>query len=381
MRVVIAPDSFKESLTATEVAEAIEIGFKQVFPDAVYIKKPVADGGEGSVDALVTACSGSKITLDVTGPLGRTISSFFGLSADKHTAFIEMAAASGIELLSEAEKNPMITTTFGTGELIKAALDHGVNHFVIGIGGSATNDGGVGMMQALGAKLLDKSGNQLGFGGQFLDALATIDLSQLDARLANCTIDIACDVSNPLIGEKGAAAIYGPQKGATQDMIERLDLGLAHYAQVIERDLGIDVAYAPGAGAAGGMGAAFMAFLKAELRPGIEIVSKAVDLDQEIAQADLVITGEGRLDGQSLNGKVPVGVAEIAMKHNCPVIALTGSLGDDIDGLYDHGIDAAFSSIYKICSLQSALENAKQSVIREARNIAGVVRIGLYLPH
>lgn len=376
MRVVIAPDSFKESLTAAEVAEAIEIGFKQVFPDAVYIKKPVADGGEGSVDALVAACNGSKVNVEVVGPLGRVLTSSFGLSADKQTAFIEMAAASGIELLSEAEKNPMITTTFGTGELIKTALDHGVQHFVIGIGGSATNDGGIGMMQALGAQFLDKSGNQLGFGGQFLDALETIDLTQLDSRLANCTIDVACDVSNPLIGEQGAAAIYGPQKGATTDMIKRLDQGLGHFAQIIRRELGIDVAYAPGAGAAGGMGAAFMAFLNAELRPGIEIVSIAVNLEQEIAQADLVITGEGRLDGQSLNGKVPVGVAEIALKAGCPVIALTGSLGDDIDGLYDHGIDAAFSSLYKICSLETALKNGKQNVIREARNIAGAIRVG-----
>lgn len=376
MKIVIAPDSYKESLSALEVATAIESGFREIFPTAEYVKLPVADGGEGTVEAMVAATCGRIVNVAVKGPLGEAVEGFYGLSGDEQCAFIEMAAASGLELVPTAQRDPLVTTSWGTGELIRHALDSGVKHIIIGIGGSATNDGGAGMVQALGAKLLDKQGQQIGPGGAALETLASIDVRELDKRLADCRIEVACDVTNPLTGKEGASAIFGPQKGATPKMIARLDQALGHYAKLIARDLDVEVLNLAGGGAAGGMGAGLFAFCGAELRRGIEIVTEALSLDAHVADADLVITGEGRIDSQTINGKVPVGVASVAKRYNVPVIGIAGSLTADVGVVHDHGIDAVFSVIYKICSLDDALANAGENVRMAARNIAAVLKIG-----
>ena len=377
MKIVIAPDSYKESLSALEVATAIEQGFREIWPDADYVKLPVADGGEGTVEAMVAATAGRIVHVDVTGPLGASVQAFYGLSGDERSAFIEMAAASGLELVKPAQRNPLTTTSWGTGELISHALDAGVKHIIIGIGGSATNDGGAGMVQALGAKLLTSEGNPIGQGGGELDRLARIDISGLDKRLADCRIEVACDVTNPLTGEEGASAVFGPQKGATPEMIERLDKSLAHYAQVIAHDLDMDVLNLSGGGAAGGMGAALYAFCGAQLRQGIEIVTDALQLDKQVADADLVITGEGRIDSQTIHGKVPVGVARVAKRFNKPVIGIAGSLTADVGVVHEHGVDAVFSVIYTVCTLEEALENAEENVRLAARNIAATLKVGM----
>lgn len=375
MKIVIAPDSFKESLSALDVAKAIESGFREIFPEAEYVKMPVADGGEGTVEAMVAATGGRVVEVAVTGPLGEPINAFFGLSGDETIAFIEMAAASGLESVPQNKRNPLKTTSFGTGELIKCALDHGVRHCIIGIGGSATNDGGSGMMQALGAKLLDKEGLDIGHGGGELIKLAKIDISGLDNRIRACRFEVACDVTNPLTGDRGATAIFGPQKGATPEMIATLDGYLKHYAKVIKSDLGIDVEDIPGAGAAGGMGAALYGFCHADLRQGIEIVTEALGLDALVKDATLVITGEGRIDSQSINGKVPIGVARVAKRYNKPVIAIGGSLTKDVDVVYDHGLDAVFSVLYSICTLDDALSNAADNLRKSSRNIAATIKL------
>lgn len=376
MKIVIAPDSYKESLSALEVANAIEQGFREIWPDADYVKLPVADGGEGTVDAMVEATTGRIVEVDVTGPLGEPVTAFYGLSGDARTAFIEMAAASGLEQVPVTLRDPLKTTSWGTGELIRHALDVGVDHIIIGLGGSATNDGGAGMVQALGAKLLDAQQNEIGKGGAALDALARIDISQLDPRLAACRIEVACDVTNPLTGKEGASAVFGPQKGATAETIDRLDTALAHYAQIIARDLKVDVLELAGGGAAGGMGAALYAFCGAQLRRGIEIVTDALQLDAYVADADLVITGEGRIDSQTIHGKVPVGVAKVAKRYNKPVIGIAGSLTADVGIVHEHGLDAVFSVIYSICTLDDALKNAAENVRMTARNVAATLKMG-----
>lgn len=376
MKIVIAPDSYKESLSALQVAAEIENGFRAIFPDAQYVKLPVADGGEGTVEAMVAATQGKIVRLRVTGPLGEPVEAFYGLSGDESCAFIEMAAASGLELVPAARRDPRVTTSWGTGELIRNALDRGVQHFIIGIGGSATNDGGAGMVQALGARLLNQHGEQIGYGGSALTTLARIDISALDARLQQCRFEVACDVTNPLTGEEGASAIFGPQKGATPELAAELDAALAHYAAVIQRDLDIDVLHIPGGGAAGGMGAALHAFCQAELRRGIEIVTEALGLDDLVKDATLVITGEGRIDSQTIHGKVPIGVAKVAKRYNKPVIGIAGSLTADVGVVHQHGIDAVFSVIYSICTLEEALDNAAQNVRMTARNIAAALKVG-----
>ncbi|AIX72727.1 MAG: glycerate kinase [Mixta calida] len=376
MKIVIAPDSYKESLSALQVAAEIENGFRAIFPDAQYVKLPVADGGEGTVEAMVAATQGKIVRLRVTGPLGEPVEAFYGLSGDESCAFIEMAAASGLELVPAARRDPRVTTSWGTGELIRNALDRGVQHFIIGIGGSATNDGGAGMVQALGARLLNQHGEQIGYGGSALTTLARIDISALDARLQQCRFEVACDVTNPLTGEEGASAIFGPQKGATPELVAELDAALAHYAAVIQRDLDIDVLHIPGGGAAGGMGAALHAFCQAELRRGIEIVTEALGLDDLVKDATLVITGEGRIDSQTIHGKVPIGVAKVAKRYNKPVIGIAGSLTADVGVVHQHGIDAVFSVIYSICTLEEALDNAAQNVRMTARNIAAALKVG-----
>ena len=376
MKIVIAPDSWKESLTALDVASHIERGFKEIFPDAEYRLIPLADGGEGTVEAMVAATAGRKVTVPVIGPLGEETQAFYGLDGQERCAFIEMAAASGLEKVPAAKRNPLLTTSWGTGELIRHALDAGARHLIIGIGGSATNDGGAGMAQALGAKLLDEKGAPLGYGGGELSRLARIDISGLDKRLVDCRIDVACDVNNPLTGEDGASAVFGPQKGATPEMVARLDDALARYAAIVKRDLDCDVLTLPGGGAAGGMGAALFAFCGATLRPGIEIVTEALRFDEAVRDADLVITGEGRIDSQSIHGKVPVGVARIASRYGKPVIGIAGSLTPDVGVVHQHGLNAVFSVLYRICMLEEALRQGGDNLRMAARNIAAALQIG-----
>lgn len=378
MKIIIAPDSFKESLKASEVADTIKDGFSQLYPNAQYTLLPVADGGEGTVEAMVHALNGHKINTIITDPLGDKGHAFYGISGDNLCAIIEMASASGLERVPANKRDAKITTSYGTGELIYDALEKGTRKFIIGIGGSATNDGGAGMLQALGIKLLNKAGNQIGYGGQALIDLDRIDVSEMDPRLKQCDFEVACDVTNTLTGENGASAVFGPQKGATKDDIVLLDNNLKHFAQIIKRDLHIDVEHVPGTGAAGGMGAALLAFLNAKLRPGIEIITELLNLDHLIKEADLVITGEGRLDHQSINGKVPVGVATIAKKYNKPVIAIVGSLGHDVEIVYPFGITAMFSILTKIATLDEALnpDTAKENLYLTARNIAATLKIG-----
>jgi len=373
MKVVIAPDSYKESLTAMEVATAIESGFKEIMPDAEYIKLPMADGGEGTVQSLVDATGGDIVTVEVTGPLGHPVEGFYGLLGDGSTAVIEMAAASGLHLVEPNERNPLLTTTYGTGELIKAALDRGVDHIIIGIGGSSTNDGGVGMAQALGAKLLDANGVDLPFGGGALADLVSIDLSGLDSRLATVQLEVACDVDNPLCGPKGASHIFGPQKGATPEMVTELDANLAHYAEVIRQTNGKEVINQAGAGAAGGLGAALLGLFDATLRPGISIVMDAVNLAEVVKDADLVITGEGRIDSQTIHGKTPIGVARTAKLYNLPVIGIAGSTAQDCRVVHDHGLDAVYSVVLGATDLPTALKEAAFNVEMTSRNIAAAL--------
>ncbi|ENF6039149.1 glycerate 2-kinase [Citrobacter amalonaticus] len=377
MKIVIAPDSYKESLSATEVAQAIEKGFREIFPDAQYVSVPVADGGEGTVEAMIAATHGSAHSALVTGPLGEKVNANWGMSDDGKTAFIEMAAASGLALVPPEKRNPLITTSRGTGELILQALDSGASNIIIGIGGSATNDGGAGMVQALGAKLCDANGTEIGYGGGSLNTLNTIDVSGLDPRIKHCAIRVACDVTNPLVGEQGASRIFGPQKGATEPLILELDRNLAHYADIIKKSLGVDVKNVPGAGAAGGMGAALMAFLGAELKSGIEIVTQALNLEEHIHDCTLVVTGEGRIDSQSIHGKVPVGVANVAKKYHKPVIGIAGSLTRDVGVVHQYGIDAVFSVLTSIGTLEEAFRGAFDNIYRASRNIAATLAVGM----
>ena len=379
MKIVIAPDSFKESLSAMAVANEIEAGFREFFPDAQYVKLPVADGGEGTVQAMIDASGGRRVALQVSGPLGEPVDAFYGLMGDGATAVIEMAAASGLELVPAAQRDPLRTSSYGTGQLIRDALDAGARRFVLGVGGSATNDGGAGMVQALGGRLLDEAGRDLPPGGGALDRLRRIDLSGLDARIQDSVFDIACDVSNPLAGPQGASHIFGPQKGATPAMVELLDANLRHYAEVIDSELGQQVADVPGAGAGGGIGAAMLVFLGGRLRPGSEIVTAAVGLDAAVADADLVITGEGRIDSQSIHGKTPIGVARVAQRHGKPVIAIAGSLAPGAAIVHQHGIDAVFGAVSRPCTVEQALAEAARNVRNAARNIAAVLSLGARL--
>lgn len=376
MKIVIAPDSFKESLSAMQVAEAIEQGFSEIFPQAEYIKLPMADGGEGTVESMVAATGGERVHVNVTGPLGQPVNGFFGWMGDGETAVIEMAAASGLHLVAPEQRNPLITTSFGTGELILAALNHGARKIILGIGGSATNDGGAGMMQALGAHFHDIDGKELHVGGAALAQLASVDLSQLDARLAQTDILVACDVDNPLCGAKGASAVFGPQKGATPERVKQLDAALQHYGEKIELATGKSVLNVAGAGAAGGMGAALFGLLNARLQPGIEIVTEALKLADAVQGADLVITGEGRIDSQTVHGKTPVGVARVAKRYDIPVIAIAGGMTPDYSVVHQHGLDAVFSVLNRIQTLPEALEGARENVRVTARNVAAVWKMG-----
>ncbi len=360
MKIVIAPDSFKESLSAGEVAEAIEEGVRRVFPQAEVEQVPLADGGEGTVRTLVEATGGKVEEVEVTGPLGNKVKANYGILGDKKTAVIEMAAASGLPLVPRQKRDPSRTTTYGTGELIKAALGAGCREFIIGIGGSATTDGGAGMAQALGAKLLDGKGKDIGFGGGELRRLRSIDIAHLDRRLRESKVTVASDVDNPLCGDRGAAHVYGPQKGATPEMVEKLDKALQHFAKILKRDLHKDVADIPGAGAAGGLGAGLIAFLGATLRSGVDIVMEVVGLEEKILAADLIITGEGKMDKQTIYGKTPSGVAKLAGKHKKRLIGICGMLGAGAEVLYRHGFQALFPNRKGSMSMEEAMERARE---------------------
>ncbi|HYF93698.1 MAG TPA: glycerate kinase [Symbiobacteriaceae bacterium] len=381
MRILIAPDSFKGSLSAADAASAMARGATAAFPQAKIIEVPMADGGEGTVDALVAGTGGEIIIQDVTGPLGLPVMARFGLLGDGETAAIEMAAASGLLLVTKEQRNPLITTTYGTGELIRAALDRGVKRIVCGIGGSATNDGGAGMIMALGAKLLKKDGTPIGFGGQALLELDRIDVSGLDPRLKQVDLLVACDVDNPLCGPRGASAVYGPQKGATPEMVQILDGALSHLADVMGRDLGVFVRDVPGAGAAGGLGGGLTGFLGARLRPGIEVVMEAVRIDEKLRGVTLVVTGEGRTDGQTLAGKVPMGVARRAGQHGIPAIVVSGGVTPDADGLLVHNIRSLISVCDGPMTLDEAMSRAAELLERATARALRLVGVGINLPH
>lgn len=374
MKVVIACDSFKGSVTAVQVVSYLEEGIRRVWPEAEVDGIPVADGGEGTVEAFLHSVRGRRIGVSVTGPLGEPVQAEFALLEDG-TAVIEMAAASGLPLVSPEKRNPMLTTTYGTGELILAALDAGCTRMVLGLGGSATNDGGAGMAQALGVKLLDAQGRSLPPGGGALNRLERMDLSGLDPRLASTPIVAACDVTNPLCGPQGASAVYGPQKGADNEMVWELDEKLAHFAQVGLCCTGRDVAQIPGAGAAGGLGAGLLLFTNAQICSGITTVLDTVGFDRRIADADLVVTGEGRIDGQSVCGKTPVGVAQrVKEQRNVPVVAIVGGIGPQAERVYDYGIDAIFSTAPGPITLEEAMDNSHALLACAAERVARLMR-------
>ncbi|MGO1792310.1 MAG: glycerate kinase [Oceanisphaera sp.] len=372
-KIVIAPDSFKESLTALEVAEAVKQGFSAVYPDAEYCLVPMADGGEGTVEALVAVTDGKTVHTQVTGPAGTQVEAHYGLLGDGKTAIIEMASASGLHHVAQEERDPCTATSRGTGELIRHALDAGVRHIIVGLGGSATNDAGMGMLASLGVKLTDAQGNLVADGGAALIDVKHIDASELHPAMAECTFEVACDVDNPLLGERGATAIFGPQKGADKQALATLEQSLTHLADVLVDNGFSDQREQQGAGAAGGMGFGMMTFMKATFKPGIEIVVEATNLKEVVKGADLVITGEGRLDSQTIFGKTPIGVAKTAKLYDIPVIGIAGSLSDDVGVVTEHGIDAVFSIMPSVMTLKEAFAGAEKNVIFTAKNIATVL--------
>ncbi len=377
MNIVIAIDSLKGSLTSLEAGKAIETGIKKVYSEAVTKVLPLADGGEGTVEALTLGMGGKLQSIEVTGPLGNKILAQYGILSDGKTAIVEMAAAAGITLVPDNKRNPLYTTTYGVGEILLDAMHKGCRHFIIGIGGSATNDGGVGMLQALGYDMLDADGKPVPFGAAGLKVLCRIDDSRVTPELKECSFRIACDVTNPLCGEKGCSAIYGPQKGASPEDIALMDKWMGDYARISREKYSHADANAPGAGAAGGMGFAFLTFTNATLESGIEIVLAETKLEDHISKADLVITGEGRLDGQTVMGKAPVGVARIAKKYNKPVIAFAGCVTPEATACNEHGIDAFFPILRGVVSLSEAMEpkNARQNMIDTVEQAMRLLKI------
>lgn len=375
MKIVIAPDSFKDSLSAQGVADAVAQGLAQVWPDAQLIKCPMADGGEGTVESVLAACNGQWRRSWVKGPLGDSVEARWGWLPDSHTAIIEMAEASGLQLVPPGQRDACSSSTYGTGELIRAALDEGAGRVILAIGGSATNDGGAGAMQALGVALLDQHNRPLPPGGLALAELARIDLSKMDPRLAQVSFEIAADVDNPLCGPHGASAIFGPQKGASPGQVQQLDQALGHFAEHCAQALNKDVRDEPGSGAAGGLGFAAKAFLGAHFRSGVDVVAQLTGLAEAINGADLVITGEGRFDAQTLRGKTPFGVARIARQHGVPVVVIAGTLGEGYQALYEHGIEAAFALVSGPMTLQEACADAPRLLTERARDIARLWRV------
>ncbi len=362
MKIVIAPQEFKESLTGIEIALAMQRGVKRVWRDAYTELVPMADGGDGTLQSLVDASNGSVKTAVVEDPLGEPIEAEWGALGDGQTAVIEMARCSGLALLTAERRDPLITSTYGVGQLMLAALDQGYRHFIIGIGGSATNDGGAGMAQALGVRFLDADGKGLSKGGGALSSLERIDISGIDARLDETSIDVACDTNNPLCGETGASVVYGPQKGADPATIDLLDNALRRYGEIVARDVGKDVMHTPGSGASGGLGAGLMAFTNARLRSGADIVIEAVELREKLKDASLAIVGEGQTDRSTIFNKAPIALARIAKERGIPVIAVSGSLGEGYEQVLEHGIDAVFSVISRPMSLTEAMENTARFV-------------------
>lgn len=365
---VLAPDSFKESMTAEQACSAMQRGIQQVFPQAKCIHVPMADGGEGTVDALIHALNGQKIFCEVQGPLPhQKIQTYFGLVDDGQTAIMEMAKANGIDLLQREERNPLLTSTFGTGQMIRHALDLGVKKIIIGLGGSVTNDGGSGMAQALGVKFLDQLDNEIQACGGSLNQISKIDISQFDTRLKDVDILIASDVNNPLRGENGASYVFGPQKGATPEMVKQLDTNLQYFATLVESTLSVDVQNVAGAGAAGGLGFGLMAFAHANIQSGASLIIEKIGLAEKIAEADYVFTGEGSIDFQTKFGKTPWAVAQVAKQLNKPVYAFAGRVGDDIEPLFDEGFTQIISINESNCDLETALKNAEKNLEKAVR--------------
>lgn len=356
MKVVIAIDSLKGSLSSMEAGMAIKDGILAAKPDAEVIVKPLADGGEGTTDALIEGMNGERIDLTVTGPMHTPVDAYYGYLKDTNTAVMEMASAAGITLVPDSEKNPLLATSYGVGEMINDAIQRGCRNFIIGIGGSVTNDGGIGMLKALGVRFLDENDEDAGEGGQALAKVARIDVSGMNPLLKECHIQVACDVNNPLCGENGSTYVYGPQKGVTEDMKKTLDEAMAHFARVTSETLENNYLNTPGAGAAGGLGYAFLAYTGAALTPGIELILDAVGLEEELSSADVVVTGEGRLDFQTAMGKAPVGVARLAKKYNAKVIAFAGSVTKEATACNKEGIDAFFPILRSVCTLAEAMD-------------------------
>ncbi len=375
-KIVIATDSYKECMEGNEVSENIKLGFLKEFPDTTYYTTGIADGGEGTVKSLVLATNGSIMEFDSVDALNRPIKSFIGFNKDKTTAFIEMAASSGIELIKKEDRNPLLTNSYGTGIMIEEALKNGVNHIIIGIGGSVTNDVGTGMLQALGVKFFDKNNIEITPNGGNLNLIASIDTSNM-INLDDVSLEVACDVTNNLYGKSGATYTYGKQKGANDEQLKILENNVINFSKLLDSTFKVKSNEIIGGGAAGGLGVALAVVLKSNLKPGIEIVSNLLNLESEFKNADLVITGEGRIDGQSLNGKGPMGIAKLANKYNVPCIAICGSLGDDIELTYSHNITAAYSTMMQAESLQEAIKHTEQNLILTSRTIARTLKIGL----
>ena len=381
MKVVVAIDSFKGSLSSMEAGQAIAEGVKRVYQNAEVVVRPLADGGEGTVEALVEGMGGIFVTKEVTGPLGKKVEAVYGVIESKEdsskTAIIEMSAAAGITLVPEESRNPMNTTTYGVGELILDAIERGCRHFIVGIGGSATNDGGVGMLQALGYDFLTREGAAISYGGNGLRELAKIKDSNVHTKLKECTFKVACDVTNPLCGENGSSAIFGPQKGATPEMVQELDQLLLHYAELSKEINANADRFYPGTGAAGGMGFAFLTYTNATLESGIQIVLTETKLEELIKTADFVVTGEGRLDGQTALGKAPIGVADLAKKHQKKVLAFAGAVTPDAKECNQHGIDAFFPILRGIVTLKEAMdkENAHRNMVHTVEQVFRVVEM------
>lgn len=375
MKVLVAPDSFKGSLTSGQIIELVEAAGKRVLPDCQVLKMPIADGGEGTVDALVEILKGEKRQLAVKNPLLETVYAAYGI-VNGDTAVIEMAQASGLPLIEMERRNPLYTSTYGTGELIRGVLEAGFRKIIIGIGGSATNDGGIGAMEALGARFLDGQGRQVKGIGESLGAIETIDLSNLMPELKAADIQVMCDVDNPLTGQRGATFVYGPQKGGTAEILERLEVGMMHYERLIRRDLGIDLSQIEGAGAAGGLGGALMAFLGAKLKSGIETILEVVDFAHILGDVDLVVTGEGRLDRQSAYGKVISGIGKACLKQGVPVVALVGSIGEGAEAIYDCGISGIVPIVNGPMTLAEAMDKAQQLTLEGAERLFRLIKIG-----
>ena len=376
MKIVVAPQAFKGSLSATEVGNSMIKGIENVIENSTNLLVPVADGGDGTLETLVESSQGKINSIKVTGPLGEQQNSAWGALGRNKTAIIEMARSSGLALVPINKLNPLISTTYGLGEVILDALDQGYRDFIIGIGGSATNDAGAGMAQALGAKLLDSNGNELPFGGESLSKLNSINIDGIDTRIKESNFAIACDVNNPLTGPEGASAIYGPQKGATPEMVNTLDQALTNFAKIVEKDLGIKINDVEGSGAAGGLGGGLIAFLNGKLRKGVDIVLDFVDIDKALINTNLVITGEGQLDFQTIYNKAPIGVAKRAKHLGIPVIAISGSLGENFSVVHEHGIDAASSIVSKPMTLEEASKNAPELISTATEQALRYMKIG-----